>query len=187
MTEFALTPTGDLAAAARRYSFRVRPRNPSEPTLRKSRRELGTLATCPPVLHFLLSVILGELARADQRPHKFAQSGLAIPTLGQNLLQLLNLLALRDPRKSGQVEFLENFLIRRPGLEQSSQPAFLGTQSLHVTGAGQHMQSLAKIRMAAALGNSPAIRAAVQLEEARKIHIRILQVDRARARRSLPH
>src|ERR1700682_4062857 len=62
MTEFALTPAGDLAAAARRYSLKVRPKNPSEPTLRKSRRELGMLATCPPILHLPLSVILGELA-----------------------------------------------------------------------------------------------------------------------------
>ena len=51
MTEVALPGTGALAAAACRYSLRVRPRNPSEPTLRKSQREAGWLAIRSPIIN----------------------------------------------------------------------------------------------------------------------------------------
>src|SRR6185369_3273831 len=44
MTEVALPPAGALDVAARRYSLSVSPRNPRDPTLRKSRREPGWLA-----------------------------------------------------------------------------------------------------------------------------------------------
>ena len=40
ITDVAVALNGDVVAAACRYSLSVSPRNPSEPALRKSRREL---------------------------------------------------------------------------------------------------------------------------------------------------
>src|SRR5437879_606618 len=83
ITEVAFPGTGEVAAACR-YSLSVRPRNPSEPTLRKSRRELGWLAILSSYVHFLLSVILRKFASADQSPDEFPKSRRAITTPGQD-------------------------------------------------------------------------------------------------------
>src|SRR4051794_18169456 len=80
MTEFAF-PAGWVRAAADRYSLSVMPRKPSEPTLKKLRRQSIT----PPVI--LRLMIFCEFTRADQSPYEFAQSGLAIVPLRQNGLQ----------------------------------------------------------------------------------------------------
>src|SRR5439155_13939524 len=44
ITAFALALTSDLAAAAARYSCMVRPRNPREPTVRNSLRDVEYFA-----------------------------------------------------------------------------------------------------------------------------------------------
>src|SRR5258705_6615106 len=54
MTEVALPWTGALAAF--RYSLSVRPRNPREPTLRKSLRVVGWVGILPPIVLVFISV-----------------------------------------------------------------------------------------------------------------------------------
>src|SRR5262249_48438686 len=57
-------------------------------------------------------MILGEFGRANQCPDKFAQPGLAIPTPRENAFQLPELIAGGRTAESGQVELVENLLIR---------------------------------------------------------------------------
>src|SRR4051794_16748895 len=100
MTEFAF-PAGWVLAAAARYSLRVTPRKPSDPTLRKLRRQSIT----PPLM------ILREFAGADQSPDKFAQSGLAVSLLGQNAFQLAHLGIQRRSAESSQIELFKDLFI----------------------------------------------------------------------------
>jgi hypothetical protein len=149
----------------------VEAEKPSEPAERK-------LLRC-------MLVVLREFSGTEDGPEEVLPGFVSVGLGRQGREELLALGGVRGAAEGGEIEVVQDGLVRGLGGQQLLQAAFGGGELFIVDGPGEHVEGLAEVGLAGALGNGETVGAAVEIEEAGVEQVGLAQVDGAGAGRGL--